>query len=248
MVTVATIARIGTAIGEPSRAAMLYALMDGRALTAGELSRAAGVAPSTGSDHLSILTGLGLVACVQQGRHRYHRLRTPEIARLLESMMVIGADEMASTSCRPVRTGPRDAEMRFLRTCYDHLAGGVAVAMAEAMVRQNFLTLTEETGHLSSAGIEFLRGLGWSFPSIGPSAQLSCADYSCRSCLDWSERRPHIGGRFGAELYKFALKSRWVMSVPGSRALRLTPRGARVLETEFAISPARLMDAGKGVH
>ncbi len=130
MVTTVSIAEVGALVGDPTRAAMLQALMDGRALTASELASVAGITPQTASGHLAQLAGAGLVAVAKQGRHRYHHLATSDVARMLESLMLVAA----ASPVRRVKTGPRDQELRRARTCYDHIAGWLGVALADAMV------------------------------------------------------------------------------------------------------------------
>ena len=128
-----TLARIGALVGDPGRASMLAALLDGRALTAAELAAHAGVTPQTASGHLAKLVSTGLVVMRPQGRHRYHSLASPEVAAMLEGMSGLAASLDGVRAGRPVRVGPRDAALRAARTCYDHLAGRLAVGLAEAM-------------------------------------------------------------------------------------------------------------------
>src|SRR4051812_5815180 len=132
MANIASLAQTASLVGDPARANMLIALMDGRALTASELARAAGVTPQTASGHLARLTGAGLLALERQGRHHYHRLASTEVARMLEGIMAV-AETTAGAGRRPVVVGPRDAALRAARTCYDHLAGRLGVALADAL-------------------------------------------------------------------------------------------------------------------
>lgn len=224
------IAEIGLLVGEPARAAMLLALMDGRALTAGELAHAAGVTPQSASAHLARLTQAGMLAMERQGRHRYHRLASPEVARLLETVM-----QVASLAPQPVRapvTGPRDAAMRRARTCYDHMAGELGVALADALQARGHVELDDGAGLVTPAGLDFLHGLGLSADSLSGH---SGARALCRPCLDWSERRPHIAGRLGAALCSHFLDSHLVRRIGGSRALEITPTGQAYLREHFDI-------------
>jgi DNA-binding transcriptional ArsR family regulator len=224
------IAEIGLLVGEPARAAMLLALMDGRALTAGELAQAAGVTPQSASAHLARLTQAGLLAMERQGRHRYHRLASPEVARLLETVM-----QVASLAPQPVRapvTGPRDAAMRRARTCYDHMAGELGVALADALQARGHVEMDDGAGLVTPAGLDFLHGLGLSGESLSGA---SGARALCRPCLDWSERRPHIAGRLGAALCSHFLDSHLVRRIGGSRALEITPTGQAYLRERFDI-------------
>lgn len=245
MVTVAAFARIAALLGDPARAAMLSVLMDGRALTAAELARAAGVTPQTASGHLGQLAEAGLLAVARQGRHRYHRLASPGVARMLEGVMAVAAATPAPPSIRPrsVRPpsirppGPRDAALREARTCYDHLAGRLAVAMAESLVARGAVELGEDGGALTPAGEVFLRGLGVDLDAARPAGRPRRRVF-CRPCLDWSERRPHIAGTLGAALLTTCLARGWVRRSEGSRAVAVTPGGQVALGRAFGYRPA----------
>src|SRR4051794_6178182 len=150
MATTAAIAEVAALVGEPARAAMLQAMMDGRALTATELAGVAGITPQTASFHLGRLSESGLVGVLQQGRHRYHRLATPQVAQMLESMMLVAAGTLAP------RTGPRDEAMRTARTCYDHIAGQLGVGIADAMKQQGWVEMDDDAGVLTPSGLVFL--------------------------------------------------------------------------------------------
>jgi DNA-binding transcriptional ArsR family regulator len=225
------IAEIGLLVGEPARAAMLMALMDGRALTAGELAGAAGVTPQSASAHLARLVEAGLLAMERQGRHRYHRLASPEVARLLETVMQVAA--LAPTPARRPVTGPRDVAMRRARTCYDHMAGELGVALADALQGQGHVELDDGAGLVTPAGVDFLRGLGLPVDSL--SAGASATRPLCRPCLDWSERRPHLAGRLGAALCRHFLETHLVRRIGDSRVLEITPEGHAVLRERFDI-------------
>lgn len=223
-------AEIGALVGDPARAGMLVALMDGRALTAGELAGAAGVTPQTASSHLRQLVAAGLLAMERQGRHRYHRLASPAIAQMVEGMMTIAAPSTAAG--RPaLRTGPRDHAMRQARTCYDHLAGRVAVAIADTMTARGEIVLAADGGAVTRAGEAFLRDMGIDLVK-GRGGRLFC-----RACLDWSERRPHIAGMLGASLLDHVIDRRWLHRAAGSRAVTITPAGQRELTALFDLAP-----------
>ncbi|AWN49375.1 transcriptional regulator [Methylobacterium terrae] len=231
MVTVTALARTAALVGDPARAGMLAVLMDGRALTAAELARAAGVTPQTASGHLAQLTEAGLLAVARQGRHRYHRLASPAVARMLEGVMAVAAGPPADAVRSPSLRGPRDAGLREARTCYDHLAGRLAVAMTDALVARGAVELGADGGALTPAGEDFLRGLGVDLAAAqaGPSRRR----VFCRPCLDWSERRPHIAGALGAALLATCLDRDWLRRIEGSRAVAVTPGGRLALRQAF---------------
>jgi DNA-binding transcriptional ArsR family regulator len=223
----ARIAEIAALVGDPARANILAALMGGRALTAGELVHAAGVSPQTTSGHLGKLTNGRLIACVKQGRHRYYRIATPRVAEMLESIMAIVADV-------PPRYRPRstlDDAMRDARTCYDHFAGKLGVGITDALCALGHVTLSDEGGELSESGVVFLEKFG-----IDLAAARSRRRIFCRPCLDWTERRPHLGGTVGAVLARRCFDLKWVQRTRDSRALIVTPEGRRGLADRFGLS------------
>jgi len=221
-VTITTIAELGSLIGDPGRANMLIALLDGRALTARELADRAGVTPQTASGHLGRLLAAGMIRMERQGRHHYHRLASPDVARMLEAMHVAGAT--IADGRRIVRTGPRDAAMREARSCYDHLAGRLAVALASA------LTDDADTVTLSAEGEGRLRAWGVDLDSAHAARRPFC-----RPCLDWSERRPHLAGAIGAAILDHSLALGWLRRRQASRALTVTPAGQRGYQDRFGL-------------
>jgi DNA-binding transcriptional ArsR family regulator len=219
------VAHIAALVGEPARTGMLLALMDGRALTAHELAAAGHIMPATASRHLGLLVEAGLLALERQGRHRYHRLASAEVARMLEGIMQLAMPAMPAPA--PVTSGPRDAAMRLARTCYDHLAGSIAVAMAQQLVEEGAVVIEGESAHVTDkAGTAFER-LG--LPSEAASAPQAGKRPHCRPCLDWSERRMHLAGRLGALLCSHCLEQGWLLRKANTRALQLTPSGAVAL-------------------
>ncbi|MDJ0389114.1 helix-turn-helix transcriptional regulator [Roseomonas sp. E05] len=237
MLSTAAFAETAALVGDPARASMLAALMDGRALTVTELARVAGIAPQTASGHLARLTEAGLLAVERQGRHRYHRLATPAVAQMLEGIMAVAAGG-EGTAGRPRRApamvGPRDQALRSARTCYDHLAGQLAVAMADRMVARGQLELAPDGGALTAAGADFLKGLGL---DVEPFPRHSRRRVFCRPCLDWSERRPHIAGALGAALCRHCFAQGWLRRIEGTRAVRVTPAGRLALGRAFGLEP-----------
>jgi DNA-binding transcriptional ArsR family regulator len=229
MASNAMFAQVAALAGDPARAGMLHALMDGRALTASELARVAGVAPQTASGHLSQLTTAGLLMVEKQGRHRYHRLASPSVAQMMESIMRVASD----VKRRQITVGPRDEALRAARTCYDHLAGRLGVAIADAMVARRYVELTADAGLLTPSGLKLLARMGVATEAAGPRTGKRVL---CRPCLDWSERRPHLAGSIGAAICTHCLTKGWLRRIDGTRALAITPKGQRNLREAFGIS------------
>ena len=222
MFSTAALAETAALVGNPGRAAMLMALMDGRALTAAELARAAGITPQTASEHLGRLTTAGLLSRQCQGRHHYHRLASPAVAHMLETIMEASAAGEAQRPLRPVVTGPRDKAMRAARTCYDHLAGQLGVRLADALGERGYVELSNEGGAVTQAGMEFFHDFGLDLGGSRAGPRLYC-----RPCLDWSERRLHIGGTLGAKLAARCFALNWIRRNRESRAVTVTPAGER---------------------
>ena len=223
------VSSIAAAIGEPARARMLYSLIDGRARTSTELAAVGDVSPSTASVHLQRLRNLRLVDLLVQGRHRYYRLAGPDVADALEALSVL-----AGGSREPlVTTTPRD--LRAARTCYDHIAGALGVALHDRLVSTGCLTVTSEKDDydLTTRGVTTLTALG-----IDLDATRSMRRRFAFGCLDWSERRPHLGGALGAAVLGVALKKRWVTKELDSRVLNVTRDGRREFKTRFGVEAA----------
>ena len=229
MLTTSALAGTAALVGDPARASMMMALMDGRALTASELARVAGIMPQTASGHLAQLLAAGLLSCQRQGRHHYHRLASPAVARMMESIIEVSADDTAAR--RAVVTGPRDRAMRAARTCYDHLAGRLGVALADSLSSRGHLELSPEGGAVTETGMAFLADFGI---DLGAASRHGGRVF-CRPCLDWSERRLHVGGVLGAALAKRCLDLDWIRRAEGSRAINITPAGATGLRERFDI-------------
>jgi DNA-binding transcriptional ArsR family regulator len=218
------VARIAALVGEPARTGMLLALMDGRALTAHELASAGHVSPATASRHLALLVDGGLLRVERQGKHRYHRLASAEVARVLEGIMQLAATSLPRP--RRVVTGPRDAQMRLARTCYDHLAGRIAVACAQRLVEAGAVLIEEDTARVTGQAAAALAGLGIHLDALHERAGRRPV---CRPCLDWGERRMHLAGQLGALLCTHCLDQGWLLRRHGTRVLEVTPRGAAAL-------------------
>ncbi|NHF72120.1 ArsR/SmtB family transcription factor [Paracoccus xiamenensis] len=218
------IARIAALIGDPARANMLTALMDGRALTATELSQIAGVTPQTASAHLARLGQGGLIRQRKQGRHRYAELASPEVAGVLEALM-----GLATTSGHlRRRPGPRDAQLRRARVCYDHLAGEMGTQMFDTMLARGHLFRREDEIVLTEPGSDFTRDF------LGPETQTRSRAPLCRECLDWSDRRSHLAGRLGRAMLARMIALGWARRAEGSRVIRFTPDGERQFQALFS--------------
>lgn len=228
MATSNRIAEVAAAVGEPARAAMLAALMDGRALIATELAEVAAITPQTASGHLSRLAAVGLVAAEKQGRHRYHRLASPEVARMIESVMQIASGLVLS----PPRTGPKEAALRHARTCYDHLAGRLGVGIADALQANGAVEIAGDAAALTEAGRARMQALG----ILAADRDMHSRRPLCRPCLDWSERRPHLAGALGAAICTHALDQGWVRRRAGTRALEITPAGRIGFRQAFGVA------------
>jgi DNA-binding transcriptional ArsR family regulator len=221
------ISEVAALVGDPARANMLSALMDGRALTAGELAYAAGVSPQTTSGHLAKLTEARLLVPQKQGRHRYYRLATPAVGRMIEGIVAVAVDGPPRHS----PPGKFDAALRNARTCYDHFAGRLGVGLADALVARGHVMLGDDGGEVTESGVDFLSGFG-----IDLAAARQRKRAFCRPCLDWTERRPHLAGAVGAALASRCFDMRWFERMRDSRALVITPAGRRGLAEVFGLS------------
>ncbi|HVY17013.1 MAG TPA: helix-turn-helix transcriptional regulator [Rhodopila sp.] len=219
------IATVSALAGDPARANILTALIGGQALTANELALEAGVTAPTASGHLARLLDGGLVAVAKQGRHRYYRLANPDIAAALESLMTI-----AELTDRPrTRLGPKDPALRRARVCYDHLAGELGVALFARLCDTNAIALSGGDIRVTPSGeAQFFR------VGIDVGALRQAKRPICRSCLDWSERTPHLAGSLGTALLNHIFAAGWATRLPGTRIVRFTPAGERA----FASWPA----------
>jgi len=223
------IAEAAALIGDPARANMLASMMDGRAYTASELAHVAGVTPSTASGHLAKLLQAGLLAVERQGRHRYYRLAGPRVAAALESLMALAV----STAPRHRPTGPRDAAMRRARTCYDHLAGELGVALTWRLVEMGYLAAEEGRFRPTDEGQAALGRFGIDLGALGRLRRPLA-----RACLDWSERRPHLAGALGAALLDAIEARGWIARAANSRTVKLTSAGRHGLARDFGLSLA----------
>jgi DNA-binding transcriptional ArsR family regulator len=225
MVAAANLVEVAALVGDTARATMLNALMDGKSLTATELAYCANVSRPTASDHLSKLVAARLLTVVRSGRFSYYRIASPLVAAMLESIKVVAAVQV------PPRRQPRSASdeaLCFARSCYDHLAGRLGVAVTDALLAGGHILLTDDGGEVTPSGERFLSAFGVDLKS-------QTRRIFCQPCLDWSERRYHVKGLVGARILDRLFELGWLKRVSGSRGLRLTSSGREGLLETFHI-------------
>jgi DNA-binding transcriptional ArsR family regulator len=218
------LAEVAQLLGDPGRANIVSTLMDGRERTAGELASVAGVTPQTASSHLAKLVKRELLAVEKRGSRRLYRLTNPLVAQMLEGMMTVAVTG-------PPRFRPPskiDDEMRLARTCYDHLAGQLGVALTDSMEERGLLALDADGGILTDDGSSFLIDLGLDLDAPPTSRRAFC-----RPCLDWSERRPHLAGRVGAMIADLAFRNDWIRRRPQGRSVEITEDGIAAFRDLF---------------
>jgi DNA-binding transcriptional ArsR family regulator len=219
------IASVAALLGDPARANILSALMDGRALTVSELAEAAGVTIQTASGHLSKLGAANLLTAEKQGRHRYFRLSGPDVAQVLEALMGLAQ----RTGATRVRTGPRHAALRAARVCYDHLAGERGVELLNGARQRDYIAGDEQLV-LTDRGRAFVGEFGIDLARLEKGRRPVC-----RACLDWSERRSHLGGALGAAILSRLLEKGWARRDAG-RVVTFTCEGLGEFRSIFAPS------------
>jgi DNA-binding transcriptional ArsR family regulator len=236
--------RVAALFGEPSRSAILTVLLDGRAVSAGELARAAGVAPTAASGHLAKLVGGGLVAVSVEGRHRYYRLAGPAVAAVIEDLaQLAGPPAILSLPKLP----PSARALRLARSCYDHLAGELAVAIADALEERGYLVRGEGKRYEVAAGEDARH---W-FARQG--VEVDCLRPTrhgiARQCLDWTERRPHLAGPLGAKLFAAWCDAGWLRRHPVQpRMVELTPLGRKKFRQELGLVLDEIVVAQDGIR
>ena len=221
------LALVASLIGDTTRATILAALLDGRALTASELAYFAHVSPQTASGHLAKLTDGMLLTVLRQGRNRYYRLATPLVAQMLEGIMAVASE--GPQRHRPASKA--DEAMRMARTCYDHFAGKLGVGLADTLMEHGYLILTPEAGEVTERGAIFLGDFGLDLAALRAKRRILC-----RPCLDWTERRLHLSGTVGAALARRCFDLGWLTRSRDSRALAVTPAGRRGLADVFGLA------------
>jgi DNA-binding transcriptional ArsR family regulator len=228
----AGLAGLASLVADETRAGFLLALLDGRAWTAGELARHAGVAASTASEHLGKLVAGGLLTEERQGRHRYVRLADSRVAQLVEDLAAQVAPTAAAERPRSLRESSAGSAMTRGRTCYDHLAGRLGIAVTDALTGLGLLR--QDTGFaLTDEGVHWFEDLGAPLVRTGrrPLA---------RACLDWTERRPHLAGVAGATLCRHALDAGWCVRIGSERAVKVTGEGEGAFAELLGIESATL--------
>ncbi len=227
------VALIAGLIGEPARAAILVALAGGRALPAGELAFIANVAPPTASFHLRKLIDASLISVERQGKHSYYRLANERVAAALESIAALAPlRNQLDHRSRTRSESERVKELRFARSCYRHLAGALAVEIHRALLDRKLLVARSEKSYgLTRPGQEWCRHFGIVLPASGRRRELPG-----KACLDWTERRHHLGGTLGTALFSRLTDMRCLVANPSSRAMRVTQAGGVALERELGIA------------
>jgi DNA-binding transcriptional ArsR family regulator len=228
MITGPLIAEIAGLVGETARATILSALLDGRALTATELAYAARVTPQTASTHLAKLTDAGLITPLRDGRYKYFRLASPKVAQMLDGIMAVALEHRPRY--RPLSRQAQ--ELRGARVCYDHLAGRLSINLADFFTGREYIVLGDEAAEITPAGSRFLTEFGIARPAVGKHRHF------CRSCLDWTERRAHIGGFVGAALANRCFDLGWTERQKNSRAVIITPAGKHGFLETFGVHAA----------
>jgi DNA-binding transcriptional ArsR family regulator len=209
---------VASLIGDPARSNMVMALMSGFSLSAAELAREAGITPSTATGHLGKLEASGLLVSLRQGRHRHFRIANPDVAHLIEALIAV-ATRAGHQRSRP---GPKDEAMRHARSCYDHLAGRLAVDMFERWVLARILRWQDDVVELTGKGRRFLIDRGIDIEAIERNKRRLC-----RTCIDWSERQHHLGGAVGAAVFTHALERRWASRKAQHRMISFSPAGEK---------------------
>jgi len=231
LVSALSVAEFAGLLANPGRSAMCLALLDGCERSAGELARHAGLAPSTASEHLALLVDGGLLVASRRGRHRYLRIASPQAARLIEDVVAVVGRAEQPRSLRGVRAGKA---LQAGRTCYDHLAGRLGVGVCNALQHTGHLRLHDDVLALTDGGRAWLAGFGDVAGGVdGLTSRPASARPLVRTCLDWTERRPHLGGLAGALVCEQFLTRGWVVRDARSRAVSLTDLGRAEATREF---------------
>jgi hypothetical protein len=212
---------------------MVSALLDGRALTAGELALMARVTPQTASAHLGKLTKAGLLSANRAGRYRHFRLASPKVAEMIEGIVAVALERRP----RFPPLSPRARAVGAARICYDHLAGRLSVDLADSLVARGYIVRDDKAAEITAAGQTFFSAFGIALP-----ARRSTLRHACRLCLDWTERRPHLAGALGAAMTRRFFDLGWMERMERSHAVVVTPLGRRGLEQTFGVEASEPTD------
>jgi len=227
MVAAANMVEVAALVGDTARATMLAALMGGQSLTGSELAFLANISRPTASEHLAKLVEARLITVTKRRRFNYYRIASPLVAAMLESMHAVAAIEV------PPRYTPRSAQddgLRFARTCYDHLAGQLGVAIADALADKDAIVLGDDGGEVTEWGARLLADFGVDLTTRSRGRRIFC-----KACLDWSERRYHVGGVVGVELLKRLIELGWLVRQRDTRAVSVTAAGRKGLREAFGV-------------
>jgi DNA-binding transcriptional ArsR family regulator len=233
MITGPMIAEIAALVGDPARAAIVSALLDGRPLTASELASAARITAQTASTHLAKLTDAGLLSMVRNGRHRYFQLASPTVTDMIDGIVAVALEK------RP-RYRPLSRQAQALgtaRICYGHLAGRLSIDLTDAFVARGYLVVDDEAAEITAAGARCFTGFGIELPALRAARR-----HFCRLCLDWTERRPHIAGAVGTAITRRYFELGWLERTKGSQAITLTALGRRGLRDTFGLDASERGD------
>ncbi len=222
------IPRIATLLADPARARMLKTLIDGTTRPAGELAYAANVSAQSASAHLAKLVGGGLLASEAQGRHRYYRIASAEVADAIESLASLGVALRPRTPRSPLPSKAVPIQFLHARTCYDHLAGEKAVRVCEAMLEARWLAAEGRDFSVTRLGEKKLAALGVDLAAARESRRVFA-----RACVDLTQRRPHIGGALGAALLEVYVAGGWILRARRSRVVTITPKGEEAFRRMF---------------
>lgn len=218
--------RIASLIGEPARAKILWNLLDGRAFTATELALMADVSPQSASMHLHRLTEANLLAVERQGRHRYYKFASPEVAAAVEAIANL------LPPGKPTRPGsvPGNGHIQYCRSCYDHLAGKIGVAITDRLLHNKLIATAADVYEVTTIGRKWFAGLGIDIADLQTRRRIFS-----KPCLDWSERRHHMAGSLGAALLSAMLQEDWIRPTRNSRALVVTGKGEKKLQESLGL-------------
>jgi DNA-binding transcriptional ArsR family regulator len=220
------LAAVASLIADPARASMLSALLGDIALPAGELARLARITPQTASTHLAKLVKGNLLSVTALGRHRYFRLRDRNVAQALESLALLAGPARVTS----LNDSLERKAIHRARTCYDHLAGALGVGLTQALMDHGFVEYHGDAYEVTQTGETWFRSFGIDCSELQQKRRAFV-----KSCLDWSERKPHLAGALGAAVLRRLLELKWLLRVRGSRAVRVTDLGRQQLQSKFGL-------------